>query len=305
MMKKLAIGLDIGGTKIRGIIFDGKKVIFRKEYIYPRKPPNKREFFRAVFEVTDQLSKSTEAARILGIGIGTAGIISANQVFPGPNLKAVAGMDLIKKLRKRYLVPVKIQNDVKTAALAEYLLGAAKNYKSMVMITLGSGLGGAYIKDGEIQRGSFSSAYEMGFIIIDSKNALKGKRGDFEWFCSEKFFITRGIDPIDAEIKARRGNFSMKKLWQEFGKYLGIGVASIINIIEPEIFVIGGGISNAWPLFASTMKKTARKLIISPPAKQKTKIVNSKLGKDAGAIGAALMILEQSYPQPKPLTEQK
>jgi glucokinase len=292
-MKRLAIGLDIGGTKIRGVLFDGRNVLHRKEYLYRKKPPTKKEFFTALFYITDTLIANTssrhEKHTLQGIGVGTAGRVVGNKVLPGPNLTAVEGTAVSKRLKARYRLPVKIANDVKTAALAEWQMGAAKNKHSMVMITLGSGLGGAYIKDGEIQQGAFSSAYEMGFIIIDAGRARAGKRGDFEWFCSEKFFLSRGFDPIDAEQKARAGNAKFRRLWQEFGEYLGIGVASIINVLEPEVFVIGGGISHAWPLFAPAMRKIVRGLALSP-----TKIIRAKLGRDAGAIGAALLIHNRS-----------
>jgi glucokinase len=130
----------------------------------------------------------------------------------------------------------------------------------------------------------------MGFMIIDAGRAQKSMRGDFEWFGSEKFFISRGLDPLKAEMEARRGNKKLRLVWQEFGEYLGIGAASIINVLEPEVLVIGGGIAHAWPLFAPHMRNTAQRFIISPPAIQKTKIVKAKLGRDAGAIGAALLI---------------
>lgn len=292
MMRTVALGIDIGGTKIRGIVFDGRKILRRHQRLYRTKPPSQQEFFTTLFDVIDTLRAGVPAAAPAALGIGTAGIVAGNTVFPGPNLTAVAGKALWEQLRRRYRMPIKIENDVKTAALAEWNLGAGTHSRSMVMITLGSGLGGAYIKEGMLQRGTFDSAYEMGFLMLNAERARSGAAGDFEWYGSEKFFLSRHLDPIEAEKKARNGNQRMRRLWQEYGEYLGIGIASIINILEPEVFVIGGGISHAWPLFASSVRKTAKQFIISPLARRHTKIVRAKLGRDAGAIGAALLALE-------------
>jgi glucokinase len=291
-MKKLTIGLDIGGTKIRGILFDGKRIIERKEIKYKKKPPNKKEFLRALFGVADALFEKGKRSTLLGIGIGSAGVITPKRIYAGPTLSILNRINLTKTLSKRYHLPIKIENDVKTSALAEWHSGAARQAHSVFMITIGTGLGGAYLLNGKIQRGAFDSAYEAGFLIIDATRALEGKRGDFEWFGAENFFKSRNLDPIEAEIKARSGNKAMRKLWKEFGQYLGIGIASIINILEPEVFVIGGGISNAWPLFAPTMKKTVKRFVVSKLAREKTKIVHAKLGRDAGAIGAALLFFK-------------
>lgn len=305
-MARIALGIDIGGTKIRGVVFDGEKVLRREDRRYVRKPPGRKEFLEALFGVIEALRAQTPQ-KIMQIGIGTAGVVAGSRVFPGPNLSIVGRLNLPAILRRRYGASVRLANDVKTSALAEWHFGAARKAHSIVMITLGSGLGGAYIKNGVLQQGAFSSAYEMGFLIIDAERSRQGKRGDFEWFGSEKFFISRGLNPIEAEQKARRGNARMRRLWRDYGEYLGIGAAGIINVLEPEIFVVGGGIAHAWPLFAPSMRKIARRLILSPLARRHTKIVRTKLGRDAGAIGAALLIhtavqqrLELHYTESRP-----
>lgn len=291
--KKLVLGIDIGGTKIRGVIFDDKKVRKLEERLYEKKPPNKKVFLKTLFGVIDALIEEPRKNYFSGIGIGTAGIVAEDKIFPGTNLKVVGQINLAELLKRKYGLSSRIDNDVKTAALAEYRFGAGRGAKLMFMLTLGTGVGGAYIKDGILQRGSFDSAYEAGFIIIDAERARKGKRGDFEWFCSEKFFKSRNLNPNAAREKGMAGDKKLRAFWKGYGEYLGIGIASIINLIEPEMIVVGGGISDAWPLFAATMRKTAKRLIVSPRARLKTKIVRAKLGKNAGAIGAALLLASQ------------
>lgn len=293
-MRRIALGIDIGGTKIRGAVLAGNRVWRVLDRKYKRKPPTAREFLEALFTLTNDLRRGIPAAKLEGIGVGTLGIIAPpGRIYDASNLPALTKLNLIRALRRRYGCPVLLMNDAKAAAWAEYRRGAGRHSRSMCMITLGTGLGGAYIKNGTIQTGAFDSAYEAGFIIVDAARARKGERGDFEWFGAEQFFKSRGLDPIEAEIKARRGDRAMRKLWQEYGEYLGIGIASLVNVLEPEIFVIGGGIAHAWPLFAPRMRKTAKRFISSPLARRKIKIVRAKLGRDAGAIGAALLISSQ------------
>jgi predicted NBD/HSP70 family sugar kinase len=122
-------------------------------------------------------------------------------------------------------------------------------------------------------------------MILDNKNFL-----NVEQFCSEKFFKNKKIDPLQSEILARGKDKNHQKLWQEFGKNLGIIIGNLGNLLEPELFLIGGGLSHAWPLFISNTKKTAKDLILSPYAKKNLKIIKQKNIKFAGAIGARYFV---------------
>ncbi|MBI1974906.1 MAG: ROK family protein [Parcubacteria group bacterium] len=291
--KRLGIGIDIGGTKIRGVLHDGRRIKTRAERKYAHKPPHKKDFLISLFGVVDELLDQTLRKRLRGIGVGSAGVIAKERIWAAGNLDVVNRIDIKKELVRRYKVPVRLTNDVKTAALGEWRLGAGRNTRSLVMITVGTGTGGAHILNGEIQRGAFDSAYEVGNMILDSRRTRERERADFEWFTSEKFFHSKGLDPIVAEAQARHGNKEMKKLWRMYGEYLGMGIANLINVIEPEIVVIGGGIAHAWPLFAPRMKQMVKRFVGSPFAKRYTKIVRAELGRDAGAIGAALLIIKK------------
>jgi glucokinase len=112
----------------------------------------------------------------------------------------------------------------------------------------------------------------------------------FEYLCSSHAqYLWNGEDPLDVEIKARKGDKSSKEIYNKFGFWVGVGVANIVNVMEPESVVIGGGLSKAWDLFETAMLETARKYIGSTEAK-KVKIVRAKLGDDAGAVGAAYLV---------------
>lgn len=275
---QLVIGLDIGGTKIRGVLMAGDKILKKAERKYANKP-NTKIFQETLFKVLDSLYEK----EVKKIGIGIAGVVANNQVIAAGNLKVSIGFNFEKIIRNKYNAKVFLTNDVNASLL--YELKNLKNISSVFMLTLGTGVGGAYYANNKIIKGSFDSAYEVGMMVVDNKNLL-----NIEQFCSEKFFKNKKIDPLKSEILARNKNKNHQKLWQEFGKNLGIVIGNLSNLLEPELFLIGGGLSHAWPLFISNTKRTAQDLILSPYAKKNLKIIKQKNIKFAGAIGARYFI---------------
>jgi len=275
---QLVIGLDIGGTKIRGVLMRGNKILKKAEQKYFSKP-NAKIFQETLFEVLDSLYKK----EVKKIGIGIAGIVASNQVIAAGNLKVSIGFDFEKIIKNKYQTEVFLTNDVNASLL--YELKNFKNISSIFMLTLGTGVGGAYYSNNKINQGFFDSAYEAGMMILDNKNFL-----NVEQFCSEKFFKNKKIDPLESENLARIKDKKHQKLWQEFGKNLGIVIGNLSNLLEPELFLIGGGLSHAWPLFISDAKKTAKNLILSPYARKNLKIRKQRDIKFAGAIGAKYFV---------------
>jgi len=275
---QLVIGLDIGGTRIRGVLMAGNKILKKAERKYSNKP-NTKIFQETLFKVLDSLYKK----EVKKIGIGIAGVVANNQVIAAGNLKVSIGFDFEKIIKNKYQTEVFLTNDVNASLL--YELKNFKSVSSIFMLTLGTGVGGAYYADNRINKGSFDSAYEIGMMILDNRGLL-----NVEQFCSEKFFKNKKIDPLQSEILARGKDKNHQKLWQEFGKNLGIIIGNLGNLLEPELFLIGGGLSHAWPLFISNTKKTAKDLILSPYAKKNLKIIKQKNIKFAGAIGARYFV---------------
>jgi len=143
----------------------------------------------------------------------------------------------------------------------------------------------------KIYRGAFGTAGEIGHqtIKFDGQKCSCGNLGCFEYYCSAKFFKRKGYSAKELTEKAKRNNRKALRIFKEYGKYLGIGLSNIINLIEPEIIVVGGGISKSWPYFLAETKKEIKKRIISPVSKKYTKVEISKLGDLAGSIGAGLI----------------
>ena len=290
------LGLDIGATKIYYLVFNAgtKKIIFENE----KKHRLKTKFFFKK-EILDILEE-TKKYRIRKIGVGIAGLIKNGILIYSPNFKEIKNLNLNKIFPKK--TKVIFENDANSFALAESVLGVGKkkDFTSLIGLTLGSGLGGGIIiKQGKIAvyNGAFNGAGEIGHIIIQLITNNKQQTTDnaqqaieTESLCSEKFFKQKRLNPKNEEIKAKEGDKQSLKVYEKFGQNLGILSANLINILDPNIIVFGGGISSAFDLFFPSLKETAQKFIVNP--KNQTKFLKSKLGKKSVALGAVLKCLK-------------
>lgn len=273
------IGVDAGGTKVRAVLMQGEKVLKRSEKLHIAGIVTKEIFLQTVFGVINEIWDD----RAEKIGLGAPGPVENNRFRAGGRVKSLDKIDFQKILEKKYRKPVVLENDAKAMLLFE----AQKypQYNSIFMITLGTGVGGGWIKNSQLIRGSFGSAFEVGQMIVDAKNPQAFE----ENLSGRGFFKKLGLLPIDSETSARSGNRYHQNLWQEFGRNLGLCLSNISNLIEPEAYILGGGIVKAWPLFIKETQKTLKKYILSPQAKKKTKILKAKDDRWAGAIGAAMI----------------
>jgi len=307
---KNSIGVDIGATKIIFGLLKNQKVIKKKKIPTPK---TKKIIIKELKENLRDLKKSS-SLKINRIGIGVPGVIDVKKglILKCPNLRYLDNLPLVKILEKELKTKILIENDTNCFTLAEALLGSGKNKNIVFGITLGSGIGGGLIIKSKIYpvrgcktkeesqnpltsngvyRGAFGTAGEIGHqtIKFDGQKCSCGNLGCFEYYCSAKFFKRKDCSSKELAKKAKRNNKEALKLFKEYGKYLGIGLSNIINLIEPEIIVIGGGISKSWPYFLAETKKEIKKRIISPVSKKYTKVEISKLGDLAGSIGAGLI----------------
>ncbi len=292
----MIIGLDIGGTNIKGILLDGAKV--RGKIKIPTKSKtNQKMILRQIFKCVEKLTKKGE--KINGIGIGVAGPVDfKNQkILNPPNVTALKDLELGKIIEKNFRIKTIIDNDVHCLVFAEALLGAGKNKKIVVGLGLGTGVGGGIVIDKKIIYGKSGTAGEMGHMTIDKygRKCACGQKGCLEAYIGEKGvrktafeFFKKRIDTISLYNLARKGDEQALETWKETGKYLGIGLANIVDMFNPDVIVIGGGIANAGELLLNSAKSEMRKNILSVSAK-KTQVLKTKLGEWAGAIGAGLL----------------
>ncbi|MBI3335098.1 MAG: ROK family protein [Candidatus Portnoybacteria bacterium] len=276
MAVKNYLGIDIGGTKIHAIQKSGDKIVWSSTFKTPK--TNRAQFLLQIEKI---ILESTSNADILGIGIGVPSPVQpkGGKLCPA-NLPSLKGFDLKAYVEKRHKMPIRIANDAQCFVWGEYLHGAGKGHKNVVGLTLGTGIGGGWILDGKFYFGHTFSALEAGHMIINGEQ-------EFEELGASKFLRKMARhDPLELQDMARQGDSEAQKVYISLGKNLAKGIANIINVINPEIIILGGGVANAHDLFLDTVKKEVVKYIISPFAK-KTRIVLSKLRDHAGAMGAA------------------
>lgn len=279
-----SIGVDVGGSKINAILFNqkGSKIVWQSTISTPK---NKKAFFAALKKlIADALEKAL-ASSVDSVGLAMAGQIDFQKgiLLNSPNLKFLNGTRPSRTIEKYFKLKTAMDNDVNCFALAEARLGAGRSFENVVGITLGTGVGGGIVINDSLYHGAFGSAGEVGWMILDGTRT-------FEDLASEKFIKSISHEsPINLEAKARRGDKKALKIYETLGNNLGLGIANVINVLDPELIILGGGLASAAGLFLPQARKTAKKHIISPLSRRKLKIVLAKLGKNAGAVGAALL----------------
>ena len=284
--KKYIIGIDIGGSKIIVALIKDEKVFYK---IKNSTPKNRKEFLNKLeVLISKVILELADKKEISGIGCGVAGVLDLGKgiIFNAPNIKILNGFNIKDWLHKKFGCEVKIDNDARSFTRAEYLFGAGRGYKNIVGMTLGTGIGGGIIMNGKVVYGINGSAGEVGHMIINLKE-------DFENLAGMKGLRRLGFtDSLKTYQLAKSGDKKARKAFEELGRYLGVGFANIINILDPEAIVIGGGLSGAYKFFLPVAKKTMAKFIVSPESYENVKIFVGKLGENAGAIGAAALFIK-------------
>ncbi len=320
-MEKYAIGIDVGGTKISTAIVNSEGKIIEKKYIEHNEDFTVNDVIRSIYDEVGMLIMdcSVDPDYILGIGMGLPGIVDYKNgtAIKMPNIKNGENVNFKTLLEDRFSMPVLVDNDVNVALLGEKWCGAGKDFDSMVMLAIGTGLGGGIYLNGDIYRGHTFSAAELGHMIIkyDGKKCTCGGYGCLEEYASGRAIVKTARDflnsfPDDSKkvimdiLDGNLDNISARYIFEAaanddpasstivetFATILGIGVANIINILNPEAIIIGGAVSTSYDKFSEAMMKAIRLRDFSD-WKKSTKIIRALLGADAGVIGAAGLIL--------------
>jgi len=289
-MGKYIVGVDLGGTNIRAGLVLGSKVIKKAEVKTEPKKGKKIVMKNLVEAISSVITKE-----VVVIGIGSPGPLDYRKglIVRTENI-LLERVNLKKILEKKFNVPVFVDNDANCFALGEAVYGAGKKADIVVGLTIGTGVGGGIIIEKKIFHGR-NNAGELGHTSIDF-NGIKCNCDSIG--CLEEYVSTRGImrlakglkakTPLDVYNLALTGNKKAVNAFEKMGFYLGVGVANFVNIFDPNIVVVGGGISNAWKFFSKSMKKTVKERAYS---NKNPIIVKSRL-KDAAILGAALLVEE-------------
>ncbi|HYP25147.1 MAG TPA: ROK family protein [Blastocatellia bacterium] len=310
---KLYLGLDVGRT-IRGALIGGDGRILRQRRVVSE-VSDARVFVDQLIETINELRSSEEAGgRVAAAGVGWAGLVNqrAQRIEVTPNLIDVSSFDLHDELQNSTGLPVIFDNDANAAAYAEWKCGAACGVDDFFFITMGTGIGAALILGGQLQRGSRGFAGEFGHFKIDRKGleCACGSRGCLETmasgpnivrrvrerlFSDPSFSLSRLAQDMAGKLTNERvvqaaieDDELARSVLEETGRILGSAVASIINLLNIEAVVLGGGVMAAGELILKPIREEAEGGAISP-AFDSCRIVPARLGQDAGIIGAALL----------------
>lgn len=309
------IGIDIGGTNIGvGLVDEDLNIIYKVEISTNKEKGYKFIEAEIVNIVEKMLLKASEFNKnIKSIGIGIPGIVDTK----GDNIIYSANLNwnnitLGKRLRDKFNMQINVENDATLAGIAESALGISKGYNNSVFITLGTGIGGGIIINNKIYTGSHGIGSEIGHMIVGENfyDCNCGNNGCLETFASstaiQKYVINEihkgaddtlilkkvnNFDKIDTKLIfecAKIGDELANKAVDRMVKYLTIGIANIINIIDPDIIAIGGGVAKAGEFFLNKINELLPKYILFKDLNY-AKIELSTLGNDAGIIGAAML----------------
>jgi glucokinase len=293
-----AIGVDVGGTKIRAGVVDREGVVAR----FSERPTP----LRSEQELLDALDSAVEG--LLGDDVAALGfgIPSTIDQRNGRAVSSVhiplADVDFRDRMAQRFGLPVGIDNDANAAAIAEWQLGAGRGADHVVVLTLGTGIGGGLILDGRPYRGSVGAAAELGHIVLEYGGPPCGPgcsgHGHFEAVASgsaaNRAAVRRfgpGSDARRLVAEAYAGHQGAREDVAEIGRRLGAGIASLVNIFNPEIVVLGGGFAEAADLLLEPARETLAVEGLRP-GRDLVRIECARLGRDAGMVGAALVGFE-------------
>ena len=303
---KLIFAADLGGTHLRAATVDEcGKIHFRSKQSTPQgSDPN--QIVRAVVNAVREIGAA--AKELTAVSLVVPGTVNVQEgiVVKAPNLPCLDGFPLAAALTDELRLPAILENDANAAAVGEMWQGAARGCRTIICVTLGTGVGGGIILDGELWRGVDGAAAEIGHMCVDPFGGVActcGSRGCLEVFASATAIVrmTREASPRypDSVLHASdsltaksifaaglKGDELALEIFRRMGVYLGIGLANLINILNPEMIVIAGGVVNGWDLFAKHMMQQVEERAF-PLLAARVKIERAKCGDDAGLLGAA------------------
>jgi fructokinase len=284
------IGIDLGGTKTEGILLDNSShTIERKRLSTPRN--NYQEIIKTICNLVNDLSKGIED---FTVGICTPGAISKKTgLLKNSNTQCLIGKPLKEDLEKKLDKKISIENDANCFAISEATLGIAKNYSFVFGVILGTGVGGGIVIDGKIHRGRTNIAGEWGHHTLhqNGKNCYCGKKGCVETYISgpaleQRWKEMTGKNQSLPEIVKDSDNSKFITWKQEFLDNFGTALANVIDILDPDVVVLGGGLSNIGFLYSDGTQNVYDKVfsdLVDTP------ILKNNLGDSAGVFGAALL----------------
>lgn len=307
----LVFATDLGGTHLRVALVDKTGQIHKQLKRQTPKDDSPEAIVSALAGIADEW-RHGDGGPIIAASVMVPGAVNAQQsvVLQAPNLPSLLNFEFKAVLQERLGWPVVLENDANAAAIGEMWLGAARGCSDVVSVTLGTGVGGGVVLDGKLWRGAHGSAGEIGHTTVDPFGGLKckcGNTGCLELFASATAIARMAHEGLsrfpdsplrDGEITAekvyaagRSGDELALAVFQRAGRYLGVGLANLMSLIDPEMIVISGGVVNGWDLFQAAMYQEVSERAFRATAQQ-VKIARAECGDNAGLLGAARLAFD-------------
>ncbi|MBD2137534.1 ROK family protein [Anabaena sp. FACHB-1237] len=282
------IGIDLGGTSIKLGTYTANGTCVKSLTIHTPQPATPEAVLSTMVDAINQIDPENES---IAIGIGTPGPADATGKIAkvAINLTGWHNVPLAAWLEAKTGKPTILANDANCAGLGEAWLGAGRNFPNMILLTLGTGVGGAIILNGKLFVGHNCTAGELGLITLrpDGPVCNSGNQGSLEQYLSISAIRRRtGKEPIELGTLAKKGDVQALRFWQEYGTELGIGLTSLIYVLTPQAIIIGGGVSANFSYFLPSVKAEIEKRVL-PSSREGLQILLAELGNNAGMVGAA------------------
>ena len=308
MPGRTAIGIDLGGTKVAGILMEeGGRVVRREE----RDTPSD-----AVLDTVVGVAQALQTGQdSQAIGVGAAGMVdfAAGAVPFAPNV-ALRDAPIRDLVSKRTGLPCVVDNDANCAAWGEFRFGAGRPYTHMLLVTVGTGIGGGIVWNGELYRGAHGFAAEIGHVIVEpgGPRCNCGNLGCWEQVASGRAIDRLGVEESKRNPQGRiaklagergvsgrmvsdaagEGDRAALAIMTEVGRRLGEGIAGLVNILDPQAVVVGGGVAEEGDLLLEPARDAFLRAVEAPDRRPEVPILAAELGNDAGAMGAAALALD-------------
>jgi glucokinase len=307
-----AIGLDVGGTKIAAarVAADGS-ILAKERVASPAADP------AAILDATVDLAREVLTDDVVAIGMGAAGLVDSRTgvLAFAPNL-AWRNVPLAAHVGGAIGLPVTADNDATVAAWGEYRFGAGRGSRHLLLVTVGTGIGGGIVTDGRIYRGAHGLAAEIGHIIVEPGGPTCGcgNQGCWEQVASGQAIqragrqaaeryphsgIARLAEGVPARVTgslvtraAQDGDATARSILAQVGRRLGEGIAGLVNVLDPDVVVVGGGASAAGGLLLEPARRAFGRAVEAPDDRPKVPLLEAELGNDAGVVGAAALALD-------------
>lgn len=315
-MKKYVIGVDLGGTKISTAVSTLDGEILKQTVVATKAEEGEEPVLSRIIGTISEVLVGADISKdeVEAIGIGSPGPLDAKKgvIITTPNLP-FKNYNVVQPIKDKFGIPVYLDNDANVAAIGEYMFGAGKDTKNIVYFTVSTGVGGGAVLNGQAYRGNTSNALEIGHMTVDAHGPRCncGNIGCLEAISSGTAIGKKGREAAATKVEtslknydnitsyevfkeAKNGDAVAKEIVDNAMNYLGIGVANAITIFDPEMVIIGGGVSKVGDILFDTVRKVVNKRCFKSMA-DACKIVPAGLGTDAGVVGAvALAILESN-----------